>query len=158
MMKVGIKFLGKPPNGYNIALKNQTNQKELIKHCEELSENPSLKPDISLIGEGYEYIYSKLEQRHKLFRIIYSSINPTWTLAPSVSMTVPKRKSASRRPNWILISSRKCQPFFLPHIQQPPLRRLLYRCRKRSQALLNIPAISTLTRSIRPKVQKTGTD
>ena len=42
MVQIGSKYLGKHPKGYNMALKNQENRKELTRHCEELLENPRL--------------------------------------------------------------------------------------------------------------------
>ena len=69
IIRIGQKFLGKPPDGYNMALKNQLNRKEVINHAKSLSEKvPGLKPDEKLLRDGYEYIYSKLEQKHDLFK------------------------------------------------------------------------------------------
>ena len=37
MVEIGEKFLGRSPDGYNMALLNQLNRKELICHCNNLS-------------------------------------------------------------------------------------------------------------------------
>ena len=78
IITIGQKFLGRPPDGYNMALQNQLNRKEVIAHAKSLSEKvPGLKPDEKLVKEGYEYIYSKLEQKHDLFK---KSFNQTTSL------------------------------------------------------------------------------
>ena len=78
VIKIGTKFLGKPPDGYNMALSSQLNRKELINHAKSLSEKvPGLKPDVKLLDVGYEYIHSKLEQKHDIFK---KSFNKTTTL------------------------------------------------------------------------------
>ena len=78
VIKIGTKFLGKPPDGYNMALSNQLNRKELINHAKSLSEKvPGLQPDVKLLDVGYEYILSKLEQKHDIFK---KSFNKTTTL------------------------------------------------------------------------------
>jgi hypothetical protein len=68
MIKIGTIFLGKPPSGYNIALKSQLNRKELITHCQSLLAGSCKVPDTSLLSEGYEYVWSKLEQKHDIFK------------------------------------------------------------------------------------------
>jgi len=68
MIRVGTQFLGKPPDGYNMALKNQLNRKELISHCQSLAIKSCLVPDESLLRDGYEYVWAKLEQKHDLFK------------------------------------------------------------------------------------------
>eukprot|EP00092_Neocalanus_flemingeri_P018118 GFUD01019609.1.p1 GENE.GFUD01019609.1~~GFUD01019609.1.p1 ORF type:complete len:341 (-),score=104.04 GFUD01019609.1:168-1190(-) len=78
MIEIGQKFLGKPPDGYNMAMKNQLNRKELINHCRNLSEKVTCDPDDSLLRDGYEYVYSKLDQKHDVFRKTY---RPTTMLA-----------------------------------------------------------------------------
>jgi len=79
IIRIGQKFLGKPPDGYNMALSNQLNRKEVINHAKSLSEKvPGLKPDEKLLDVGYEYIYGKLEQKHDVFK---KSFNKTTTLA-----------------------------------------------------------------------------
>ena len=70
---IGEKFLGRPPDGYNMALQNQINRKEVIAHAKAPSEKvPGLKPDEKLLKDGYEYIYSKLEQKHDLFKKFFN--------------------------------------------------------------------------------------
>ena len=72
MVTVGDKFLAKPPDGYNIALKSQLNRKELVNHCRSLSEKvPDLSPNQDLLKDGYEFIFGKLEQKHDLFKKTY---------------------------------------------------------------------------------------
>jgi len=78
MVNIGEQFFGKPPENYNMALKNQLNRKELINHCRNLSAKVALEPDDSLLRDGYEYVYSKLQQKHDLFRKTYP---PTTRLA-----------------------------------------------------------------------------
>ena len=68
MVEIGEKFLEKPPAGYNMALQNQLNRKELVCHCYNLSKGTIQKPDDSLLRSGYEYVYGKLDQKHDLFR------------------------------------------------------------------------------------------
>ena len=80
MIKIGEKFLGKPPESHNIALRNQLNRKELQNHCTNLSEKvPGLSADVSLLKDGYEYIFSKLDQKHVIFKKTFKP--PTTTLA-----------------------------------------------------------------------------
>jgi len=71
MVEIGAKFLGKPPDGYNMALQNQLNRKELINHCRNLSEGVTNEPDTSLLRDGYEYVCGKLDQKHDVFRKTY---------------------------------------------------------------------------------------
>ena len=79
MIQVGEKFLAKPPDGYNLALKSQLNRKELVNHCRSLSEKvPDLAPDVELLKDGYEYIWGKLDQKHDIFRKTHV---PSTTLA-----------------------------------------------------------------------------
>jgi len=78
MVEIGFQFLGKPPDGYNMALQNQLNRKELILHCRALAEKVRTDPDSSLLRDGYEYVYTKLEQKHDIFR---KSYRPTTRLA-----------------------------------------------------------------------------
>ena len=52
MVEIGEKFLGKPPAGYNMALQNQLNRKELVCHCNNLSKGTIKKPDDSLLRSG----------------------------------------------------------------------------------------------------------
>ena len=68
MVEIGEKFLGRSPDGYNMALLNQLNRKELICHCNNLSKGVITEPDDSLLRDGYEYVYGKLDQKHDLFR------------------------------------------------------------------------------------------
>ena len=68
MVEIGEKFLENPPAGYNMALQNQLNRKELVCHCHNLSKGTIQKPDDSLLRSGYEYVYGKLDQEHDLFR------------------------------------------------------------------------------------------
>merc|ERR1711970_1173263 len=49
MVEIGKKFFGRPPDGYNMALQNQLNRKELISHCKSLSESVTNEPDVSLL-------------------------------------------------------------------------------------------------------------
>ena len=82
MIQIGTKFLGKPPDGYNLALKSQINRKELQNHCKSLEEKvPNVSPDQELLKDGYEFIFSKLDQKHDIFRKTYV---PTTTLAALV--------------------------------------------------------------------------
>ena len=82
MIQIGSKFLGKPPDGYNMALKSQINRKELLNHCKSLEEKvPNVTPDQELLKDGYEFIFSKLDQKHDIFRKTYV---PTTTLAALV--------------------------------------------------------------------------
>jgi len=82
MIQIGTKFLGKPPDGYNLALKSQINRKELQNHCKSLEEKvPNVRPDQELLKDGYEFIFSKLDQKHDIFRKTYV---PTTTLAALV--------------------------------------------------------------------------
>ena len=82
MIQIGTKFLGKPPDGYNLALKSQINRKELQNHCKSLKEKvPNVSPDQELLKDGYEFIFSKLDQKHDIFRKTYV---PTTTLAALV--------------------------------------------------------------------------
>lgn len=78
MVEIGKKFFGRPPDGYNMALQNQLNRKELILHCKSLSERVTNEPDVSLLRDGYEYVYGKLDQKHDLFKKTYK---PTTRLA-----------------------------------------------------------------------------
>ena len=79
MISIGNKFLAKPPDGYNIALKSQLNRKELVNHCRALAEKvPDLSPDPDLLKDGYEFIFGKLEQKHDIFK---KAFVPTTTLA-----------------------------------------------------------------------------
>jgi len=78
MVEIGEKFLGKPPDSYNMALKNQLNRKELINHCINLSARVTSEPDDSLLRDGYEYVWGKLEQKHDVFR---KTCRPTTKLA-----------------------------------------------------------------------------
>lgn len=79
LISIGDKFLAKPPDGYNIALKSQLNRKELVNHCRALAEKvPDLSPDQDLLKDGYEFIFGKLEQKHDIFKKTYV---PTTTLA-----------------------------------------------------------------------------
>jgi len=78
MVEIGKKFFGRPPDGYNMALQNQVNRKELIAHCKNLSESVTNEPDVSLLRDGYEYVYGKLDQKHDLFKKTYK---PTTRLA-----------------------------------------------------------------------------
>ena len=79
MITIGSKFLSKPPDGYNLALKSQLNRKELANHCHALAEKvPDLSPDQDLLKDGYEFIFGKLEQKHDIFKKTYV---PTTTLA-----------------------------------------------------------------------------
>merc|ERR1712038_941431 len=79
MIQVGEKFLAKPPDGYNLALKSQLNRKELVNHCRSLAEKvPDLAPDVELLKDGYEYILGKLDQKHDIFRKTHV---PSTTLA-----------------------------------------------------------------------------
>jgi len=71
MVEIGARFLGKPPDGYNMALQNQLNRKELINHCRNLSEGVTNEPDASLLRDGYEYVCGKLDQKHDVFRKTY---------------------------------------------------------------------------------------
>jgi len=79
MVEIGDRFFGKPPDGYNMAVKNQLNRKELINHCRNLSEKVTYEPDDTLLRDGYEYANSKLDQKHDVFRKIYN--RPTTRLA-----------------------------------------------------------------------------
>jgi len=81
MVEIGSQYLGKPPDGYNMALQNQLNRKELILHCKALAEKVSTDPDTSLLRDGYEYVFTKLEQKHDIFR---KSYRPTTMLAALV--------------------------------------------------------------------------
>ena len=82
MIQIGTRFLGKPPDGYNLALKSQINRKELQNHCKSLEEKvPNVTPDQELLKDGYEFIFSKLDQKHDIFRKTYV---PTTTLAALV--------------------------------------------------------------------------
>lgn len=79
MISIGDKFLAKPPDGYNIALKSQLNRKELVSHCRALAEKvPDLSPDQDLLKDGYEFVFGKLEQKHEIFK---KTFVPTTTLA-----------------------------------------------------------------------------
>ena len=79
MIRIGDKFLAKPPDGYNLALKSQLNRKELEAHCSSLSQKtPDLKPNSDLLKDGYEFIFTKLESKHDIFKKTYK---PTTTLA-----------------------------------------------------------------------------
>ena len=78
MVEIGEKFLGKPPESYNMALQNQLNRKELINHCRNLSERVTREPDSCLLRDGYEYVWGKLEQKHDVFR---KTCRPTTKLA-----------------------------------------------------------------------------
>jgi len=79
MIQIGEKFLAKPPDGYNIALKSQINRKELLNHCKSLAERvPDLTPNEELLKDGYTFLCGKLEQKHDLFKKQYV---PTTTLA-----------------------------------------------------------------------------
>merc|ERR1712106_760489 len=78
MVEIGGKFFGKPPDGYNMAVKNQLNRKELINHCRNLSEKVTSEPEDTLLRDGYEYTYGKLDQKHDVFRKTY---RPTTRLA-----------------------------------------------------------------------------
>jgi len=68
MVDIGEKFLGRSPGGYNMALQNQLNRKELICHCDNLSKGINKDPNEGLLRDGYEYVYGKLDQKHDLFR------------------------------------------------------------------------------------------
>ena len=81
MVNIGGKFFGKPPDSYNMALLNQLNRKELINHCKSLAEGATSDPDDSLLRDGYEYVFSKLEQKHDIFR---KTCRPTTRLAALV--------------------------------------------------------------------------
>ena len=81
MVEIGEKFLGKPPDGYNMALQNQLNRRELKSHCKNLSEKVTSYADDSLLRDGYEYVYGKLDQKHDVFRKTY---RPTTRLAAFV--------------------------------------------------------------------------
>ena len=78
MVEIGEKFLGKPPDGYNMALQNQHNRREIKNHCKILSEKVTSEADDSLLRDGYEYVYGKLDQKHDVFRKTY---RPTTRLA-----------------------------------------------------------------------------
>ena len=79
MSEVGTKYLAKPPDGYNMALKSQLNRKELVTHCTSLADRtPDLAPNTELLKDGYEFIFGKLDQKHDIFRKTYT---PTTTLA-----------------------------------------------------------------------------
>jgi len=71
MVDIGCKFFAKPPEGYNMAVSNQLNRKELINHCKNLLDGVSKDPDISLLRDSYEFIYSRLDQKHDLFSKTY---------------------------------------------------------------------------------------
>jgi len=68
MIQVGDRFLSRPPLGYNLALANQLNRKELVQHCKNLKERVTLDPDTSLLRPGYEYIFSNLSKKHDVFK------------------------------------------------------------------------------------------
>jgi len=68
MIEVGDKFLSRPPLGYNIALANQLNRRELVQHCKNLKEKVTLEPDTSLLRPGYEYIFSNLSKKHDVLK------------------------------------------------------------------------------------------
>jgi len=74
MVEIGKKFFGRPPDGYNMALQNQLNRKELISHCKNLCERVTNEPDVSLLRDGYEFVYGKLDQKHDLFKKTYKPI------------------------------------------------------------------------------------
>ena len=76
MVEIGERFFGKPPDGYNMAVKNQLNRKELINHCRNLSEKVTSEPDDTLLRDGYEYAYGKLDQKHDVFRKTYRPTTP----------------------------------------------------------------------------------
>jgi len=78
MVDIGKTFFGKPPDGYNMALQNQLNRKELINHCKSLADGVTNDPDHSLLRDGYDYVYGKLDQKHDLFKKTYQ---PTTRLA-----------------------------------------------------------------------------
>ena len=61
-----------------MVLENQLNRKELINHCKNLADGVTNEPDHSLLRDGYEYVYGKLDQKHDLFKKIYQ---PTTRLA-----------------------------------------------------------------------------
>lgn len=70
MVEIGKQFFGRHDRK-NIALQNQLNRKELIKHCKCLSKGATSEPDVSLLMHGYDYVYEKLDQKYDLFKKTY---------------------------------------------------------------------------------------
>lgn len=65
---IGDRFLCPPPLGYNLALANQLNRRELLAHCKDLKEKRTETPREDLLRPGYEFIFDKLDQKHDLFK------------------------------------------------------------------------------------------
>jgi len=76
MVEIYNQFLA--PKSHNIALASQINRKALIAHCKDLEKKVTDKPDVSLLREGYNFLFQKIEQKHDLWRKVYK---PTTTLA-----------------------------------------------------------------------------
>ena len=79
LIQIVQKFLGrKNKGGYDMALPGQINRSRLIEHEKKLSEQDSVvKPDVDLLKDPYNSIYSQLEQKHDKFK---TEFNKTTTL------------------------------------------------------------------------------
>jgi len=76
MIDVGERFLGKPPEGYNIALSGQHNRAELVRHCKNLKDRVTSEADTQLLRPGYDFIFGTLTKKYDLFK----KSRPTTTL------------------------------------------------------------------------------
>ena len=79
LIQIVQKFLGrKNKGGYDMALPGQINRSRLIEHEKKLSEQDSVvKPDVDLLKDPYNSIFSQLEQKHDKFK---TEFNKTTTL------------------------------------------------------------------------------
>lgn len=71
MVQVGTVFLAKPPDGHNIALSGAQGRRDLIAHCEAIRIGAVLDPDLELLRTAaYNFVWTKLEQKHDLWKKI----------------------------------------------------------------------------------------
>ena len=68
LIHIGQKYLAKPPNGSNLAFRNQINRKRLEGHCKSLERrDPTVIPNRKLLQESYNYVILKLDEKFKHF-------------------------------------------------------------------------------------------
>lgn len=66
LMKEVGKYLLKPPEGNNLAVRCQINRFELLKHCQQLDKHMDI--NIQLLKQSYDYIYYKLVEKYNFFK------------------------------------------------------------------------------------------
>jgi len=69
MVEVGTVYLAKRPEGHNIALPGAQGRSDLVAHCEALRLGTLFSPDLVLLrNAAFNWVWSKLEQKHDLWR------------------------------------------------------------------------------------------